>query len=88
MKKVNVEVCTGTACYVMGAGTLLKELMDLSEDWKNKVDVSASLCCEMCRDWKLGKPPIAKVGSHLIGEANKTLVLQTVEQQLKGEEEC
>lgn len=85
MKKINVEICTGTACFVMGSARLLKFAGELPENLQNKMDVKASLCCDLCRDWDESKPPIVRVGERIISGADEETILQALEKTLKGD---
>ena len=40
-RKIAVEICCGTACYMLGAAELLRLETIMPEDWKESVDVSA-----------------------------------------------
>ena len=66
MKKVKVEICTGTACFVMGSAGLLEAVQKMEG-----VEVEATLCCGICRNWSEGKPPIVIVDGKLLSCADE-----------------
>ncbi|MGI6614439.1 MAG: NAD(P)H-dependent oxidoreductase subunit E [Dethiobacteria bacterium] len=67
--KHRLEVCLGTACYVQGAESLLRELQDLcgTEPGKSAAEgpfsISTTRCVGAC-----GAAPIIKIGEELHGE--------------------
>ena len=53
MRKIQVEICTGTACFVMGASELMLLEEKLPESLKDKVEITGSTCMGNChRDRK------------------------------------
>lgn len=67
--KHRLEVCLGTACYVQGAETLMRELQDLCDtgpgksSTENPFSISSTRCVGAC-----GAAPIIKIGEELHGE--------------------
>ena len=84
MAKVNVKVCLGTTCFVMGSSNL-QELIDLvPKKYGDKVDVAGSPCLGLCSiDWEFSKAPYVKVNDTVIKEATVEKVLEEIEKQLK-----
>ncbi|NLA04180.1 MAG: NAD(P)H-dependent oxidoreductase subunit E [Firmicutes bacterium] len=64
-----LEVCLGTACYVQGAETLLRDLQDLCGTGPGKsaaespFSITTTRCVGAC-----GAAPIVKIGEELHGE--------------------
>jgi len=84
MAKVNVKVCLGTTCFVMGSSNL-QELIELvPKKYGDDVDVSGSPCLGLCSiDWEFSKAPYVKVNDEIIKEATVEKVLATIDKELK-----
>ena len=82
-KKVNVKVCLGTTCFVMGSSNL-QELIDLvPKKYGNKVEVTGVPCLGLCSiDWEFSKAPYVKVDDEVVKEATVEKVLAAVEARL------
>jgi NADH:ubiquinone oxidoreductase subunit E len=86
MKKVNVTICTGTTCYLMGATHLLTFDEVLDPCTRDHVTFSGSHCLGLCNDEANGKAPFAKVDDHIIADATLMKILDQVQDILeKGE---
>lgn len=68
-KIIDVEICTGTTCFVMGAGHLMNLAEDLPERLKSSVNIRGSHCFGVCSQPGNGAPPFAKVNGALIANA-------------------
>ncbi|MBP3846140.1 NAD(P)H-dependent oxidoreductase subunit E [bacterium] len=84
MAKVNVKVCLGTTCFVMGSSNL-QELIELvPKKYGEDVDVSGSPCLGLCSiDWEFSKAPYVKVNDEVIKEATVEKVLAAIDRELK-----
>ena len=83
MAKVNVKVCLGTTCFVMGSSNL-QELLDLvPRKYGDKVEVAGSPCLGLCSiDWEFSKAPYVKVNDEVIKEATVEKVLAAIDKEL------
>ncbi len=83
MAKVNVKVCLGTTCFVMGSANL-QELIELvPKKYGDKVDVAGSPCLGLCSiDWEFSKAPYVKVDDEVIKEATVEKVLAAIDKKL------
>ena len=84
MAQVNVKVCLGTTCFVMGSSNL-QELLDLvPKKYGDDVDVAGSPCLGLCSiDWEFSKAPYVKVNNEVIKEATVEKVLAAIDRELK-----
>ncbi len=57
---LEVKICTGTACYVMGGSDLFFIEEKLSDEERKKVKVEFVPCLGYCKSGK-GKPPFVLV---------------------------
>lgn len=87
MKKIEVKVCLGTTCFIMGS-SYLQELIELvPKKYGDKVEVSGSTCLGLCSiNWEYSKAPYVKVNDDIIQEATVEKVLNAIERNLKENE--
>ncbi len=88
MTKIEITICTGTACYVMGAGRLLLLQDELTDRQVQQVEIKGCNCLGLCKQGQYGKAPYARVGDKVIAEATPETILMALEQCLDplGEE--
>jgi NADH:ubiquinone oxidoreductase subunit E len=79
---VIVEICTGTTCFVMGAGQLLNLSEELPDRLKGLVDIRGSHCLGVCSDPQNGKPPFVRVDQRLLSEASVESIIAACDQAL------
>ena len=78
MDKLEIKICTGTTCYVMGSGNLMQLGEILDEETLQKVHIKGSPCLGMCKEGCYGKAPFVMVGDTVISEATTEAVLEVV----------
>ncbi len=79
MATVNVEICMGTTCYVMGSAQLAGIAERLPEEWKDKVSVKGMRCTGACQKTdQYGRAPFVKVNDQIISEADEGKVLAAI----------
>ena len=83
-KKINVKVCLGTTCFVVGSKNI-QELMDIvPKKYGDMVEVTGVPCMQLCSiDWQDSKAPYVKVDDDIIREATVEKVLQAIDEKLK-----
>ncbi|MCL3779087.1 hypothetical protein EMN47_01690 [Prolixibacteraceae bacterium JC049] len=83
MEKVDVKICYGTMCYVMG-GSHLEMLKDhIPAEWADRVHISASPCLDLCHNTENGKAPFVSVNGKIVSEANIEKVISTIKVVIK-----
>ncbi len=60
-KKIRLEVCSGTACFVMGGSDLLTIFEYLAPEEQDRVSLAAVPCFEHCRGGNNLRPPFVVV---------------------------
>jgi len=75
MKKIEIEICMGTACFVMGSANLMRIKESIPLEWCDQIEVTGSFCCNLCRNWKDSKPPIVNINGEIITGADETKIL-------------
>lgn len=82
MAKINLKICMGTMCYIMG-GAELKAFVDLlPTDVRQELDVSYSPCLGTCE--RMGEPPYVELNGKMIAGVSKTNLLQIIKEALKN----
>lgn len=47
-EKIEIRICQGTACFVLGAAELLIAVEEIPETWKTRCDISGAPCLGYC----------------------------------------
>ncbi len=70
MKKITVEVCCGTTCYVLGAAKLLNLETELPDGLRDCVELKALPCLDLCIAQNLGGAPFVRInGTEIMAQA-------------------
>lgn len=69
MEKIKVTICTGTACFVMGASELMLLEEKLPPELKDKVEITGSVCMGSCKGGEQ-RPPFVQIDNEVISNAN------------------
>lgn len=87
MNKVKVEICCGTACYLLGAVQLMRLEEYLSDELKGKVELEPKGCLGLCNDDKLGGAPYVRFnGTEPMSGATPDKVIARIRELLGMEE--
>ncbi len=76
-KKIEVNVCFGTGCFLKGAQGLLRNLLEyiITNRLNEKVEVKTSFCFEKCE-----RGPVVKIGDNLIEQCTFAKVKEKIEE--------
>lgn len=80
MKKITVSICTGTACFVMGASELMLLEEELSPELKEIVEIEGITCLDLCKNAECGKAPFVKINDQVLSQASLPLVMEKIRQ--------
>ena len=84
MNKIEVKLCLGTTCFVMGSSKLQELVEIVPNKFGKNVAVSAKPCLELCAsNWEHTKPPYVKINEEIITEATIEKVLNEIERQIE-----
>lgn len=87
MDKIKIELCCGTACYVLGAARLLSLEDELPEDIRARVEIESRPCLNLCERENLGGAPYVRVnGTEVIAQASPEKVKNRILELLEGAE--
>ena len=81
-KKIQVEICAGTTCFVLGSVQFESFEDTMPSEWKGKVEVSASRCLGLCRKGKFSGAPYVRINSVPIGNATPEKVMEVIAEML------
>ena len=82
-KKVEVKICTGTMCTVMGGSELLLLDSYLSKEENEQVIISGTVCEDYCHQSDCGKAPFAKVNGKIYSDLLLPKLVTIVKQELE-----
>jgi NADH:ubiquinone oxidoreductase subunit E len=85
MKKITVEICVGTKCYVMGASELQTLEDALPEELRAKVEIKGARCLGFCKERHYGRSPFVIINGEVMSEATLPKVIRRIEEIAKGE---
>ena len=85
MNTIKVEICCGTACYLLGAAKMMNIEDLLPEDCRGRVEIEAKTCPELCERENLGGAPYVRFnGSEVMSQATPEKVLARIRELLEG----
>lgn len=85
MNTIKVEICCGTACYLLGAAKMMNIEDQLSEECRGLVDIEAKTCLELCERDNLGGAPYVRFnGSEIMSQATPEKVLARIRELVEG----
>lgn len=85
MSKIEVKICMGTTCFVMGASHLQELVEILPAKYPDTVEVSGVPCLSLCSDEsKYTNAPYVKVNDEIISDATPEKVLKHIERLLEN----
>ena len=82
---IKVEICCGTACYLLGAAKLMNLEEMLPEECRGRVEVEAKTCLELCERDNLGGAPYVRFnGSEIMSQATPEKVVARIRELVEG----
>lgn len=88
MDKIQVKICAGTACFVMGAPQIQALEFAAPEDLADKIEVTEVRCMNHCnQNQGYNKGPFVEINGEVIEEATLEKVISRVRELIAKEEE-
>ena len=85
MNQVKVEICCGTACYLLGAAKLMNLEEMLPENCRGGVEIDARTCLDLCERENLGGAPYVRFnGQEIMAQATVERVLKRIGELVEG----
>ena len=81
-KKIHVEICAGTTCFVLGSVQFESFEESLPAQWRSSVEVTASRCLGLCRKGKFSGAPYVRINSVPFGNATPEKVMEVIAEML------
>ncbi len=82
---IKVEICCGTACYLLGAAKMMNVEESLPEECRGRVEVDARTCLGMCESENLGGAPYVRFnGSEVMSKATPEKVVARILELVDG----
>ncbi len=85
MRKIEIEICCGTACYLLGGSELMRIEEFIPEAWRGRIEVTAVPCMSNCESHALGRAPFVRVDGETFGNANVELVMERLAEIFSAE---
>jgi len=79
---IEVQICYGTLCFVMGGSAFELIGEKLPDDIKNSVLVKGMNCPGYCNTQDNGKPPFVLVNGKLVAEANLNKLIACIREEV------
>lgn len=82
MKKIQIEVCVGTTCYVMGASELMLIEEYLPTEQLDKIDVRGVTCLDVCYEKQTAKAPFVRIDGEILSNVNVEMLVSEIDKRL------
>ena len=83
-EKINIEVCIGTTCFVMGASKLQDLKTLIPPRYKSFAQVEYKACMNLCKEMDDLKAPFVKVGDEVVTQATLEKIIGVLERKING----
>lgn len=80
MKTVTIEICMGSACYLLGAQELIEMIQALPDEIQERIDLRGSTCLKAC-----GQGPNITVDGELVHNVTPEMLRKILEEKLEVE---
>ena len=82
---IKIEICCGTACYLLGAANMMNIEDQLPADWRGKVEVEAKTCLELCERDNLGGAPYVRINdTEIMSQTTPEKLLTRIGELIEG----
>lgn len=82
MAKINLKICMGTMCYVMGGAELRAIAEFLPDELKDRVSISYSPCLGVCG--RSGEPPYIELNGRIVPGVTKSGLIRILKEELSN----
>jgi len=84
MKKIKVEICVGTTCYILGAAELQELERFLPDELRDQVEVTGVTCLGSCKAGSYGQAPFVRVNGELLAQATVGSIVELIKHHLEA----
>lgn len=78
---INIEVCMGTHCSMMGGLNLYEDIEEIQKQFPEKINLTMAKCFKVCDEGK--KTPVIKINDRLIVAAKSEEVISELLELVK-----
>lgn len=82
--KMKLDICCGTACYLLGAGKLMTIERDLPDQWRDKIEIRICPCLNLCMSEDLEGAPFVRLDGEIISKATPEKIMDRIREKLEG----
>lgn len=84
-KKLEVKICTGTLCYVMGGADLQVIDEHIPEHLLDMIEIKGAPCLDYCNRPEVGaKAPYVEIGGEVMSDATVIKVVNAIKKALEN----
>ena len=76
--KIKVVICSGTACFVMGASDILLLEESLSPELAGNVEIEGATCLGLCRAGERNEAPYVTINGEVMAQATLPKVMARI----------
>ncbi len=81
MKKVEVRICVGTTCHLMGGSILVNEINKLPVEILEGISLKYATCFDVCQGEVT--PPVVMINGKLFGDMNPEKLENLIKKEMK-----
>lgn len=70
MAKIELKICIGTTCYMLGSSKLMNLETELPPAWLDRVNISASTCLNLCEANNVCNAPFITIDGDVMAHAS------------------
>lgn len=79
--KINLKICVGTMCYVMGGAELKDAIETLPTELTEHLNITYSPCLGCC---ETQRPPLIEINGKRIAGVSKINLIQIVKEEIRN----
>ncbi len=85
MKKIKIELCVGTNCYILGGSDLLDLENVLPDAYTEYIEIDGSPCLDFCKQVDNKEVPYVRInGNIIIKNATVPKLLEIIDSMMKN----
>ena len=84
MNKIELDICIGTTCFVMGANKFQEINEYFPAEWNDLVEVKANTCLGLCQNNEYSKAPYVKIDGEIMPNASVEKILVEIKRKLNN----
>lgn len=86
--KIKLDICCGTACYLLGAGRLMTIENELPSEWSEEVEIQIFPCLNLCMSEDLEGAPYVRIDGEIVAKATPERIITLLREKMKNRKEA